>query len=645
MDRCLVTFLPLDHNRCLELNRWFARADQFWAGATFQVRTGRAAGTSGRIVASRSASVRGLPEFSSADPLPSGLAAGDRIALTKITDGQLPTQWWIPSPGQVAISTQTRPGSPGVRSVELRGRPNAPAEIHSYLDTIGGRAGVLLPIAGKWRLSFWCRSLPGSELSVRFARGDAPAWLQRKVAVRPEWHLVTFDFDGGERGNTGTLDLQFQTLGDLLLDDVELRRTGIGQNAFRDEVVQSLETLRPGYLRDWQGQLGDTLQNRLAAPEGRRSWRYRPGGDEATDFGYSLPEFLDLCKKVQARPWIVAPTTLSDAEWATLGRYLRSRAGEDRFPEILIEFGNENWNDIFSAAGILDPVMHAQAAGRGFGILLESAGDLPIRPVVNAQYANPQAVTKFAAQLSFPAIVAVAPYFFRELNAPATRLALPALFSSGSEVVEGLATQLRGMGRDLASYEVNLHTTEGDAPGRGSNSRSCRRSFRVSAGHPSLNGLPRALTGNVSTCCPASTINWPTAGLCAIVVYLARRSGLLAGLRPTGLAVALQNQAAAGDLHRCDSYRPDINVAPFRSAAGWSVAVASGSSEPRALHIEFAQGEVTLLTLHCLTLRSPDPAATNEEGEQVTIAEPAGRHHRPDSQSPASRVWSGCSAA
>ncbi len=159
VDRCLVAALPVDRYRFLDRSKWNGRSDEFWAGAEYQVRTGRAAGFMGKIVSSRKAGSQGLPEFTTSEPLPP-MEPGDRIALTKLTDDQLPTQWWIPAEfaGQVGISREPRPGSPGIRSLRLLPQPNSAAEIHSYLDTIGSRAGALLPITGNWRLAFWTRA-------------------------------------------------------------------------------------------------------------------------------------------------------------------------------------------------------------------------------------------------------------------------------------------------------------------------------------------------------------------------------------------------------------------------------------------------------------------------------------------------------
>src|SRR5262249_55189563 len=138
--------------------------------------------------------------------------------------------------------------------------------------------------------------------------------------------------------------------------------------------------------------------------------------DIETDYPYSLPEFLDLCKKVGANPWIILPTTWSDNEFVELGRYLSSRAA-DHFEEIVVEFGNENCNGIFRPAGIGDPGACGQAADRAFAKLREGGGTaLPLLTVVNGQHANPDYAGKFLKNSDNARALAVAPYFLSSLS-------------------------------------------------------------------------------------------------------------------------------------------------------------------------------------------------------------------------------------
>ena len=51
--------------------------------------------------------------------------------------------------------------------------------------------------------------------------------------------------------------------GEVLLDDVVLRRKHDHDGEFSAHVVAALKRLRPGFLRDWQAQLGSTFKNQL----------------------------------------------------------------------------------------------------------------------------------------------------------------------------------------------------------------------------------------------------------------------------------------------------------------------------------------------------------------------------------------------
>lgn len=471
IDRCLVVVSRSGRYTFADDAGWLGRPDGFWAGASFDVRSGAAAGQIGLIADSRQAGAGGMPEFSAREVLPE-LAPGDVVALTRVSDAELPSQWWFPDQtagGVAPRAGQVRPGSPGHRSLALSPQPGRPQNVFSYLDAIGERAGKLLPVQGEWRCSLWSRLEQGSAaLEVEFGRQGSPAFLKERVQPGPEWVQHTWTFRAEDTGPAGILALRISGVGGagrILIDDVYLGAAGGEHTAFRPEVVQVLKHLRPGYLRDWMGQLGDTGENRLAPPFGRRAWRSRPGGLETAEFGYSLPEFLDLCTRVGSRPWVVVPTTYADTELVELGRYLASRWASDHYPEIVVEFGNENWNPLFRPAGIPDPVTHGEVAERAFRCLREGAGSgAPLKMVVNGQHANPENALRFLSQAPAADLLAVAPYF-----QPALEAGLPVgqrvagLFAGDGGRMKELASQVGDRRRELAVYEVNLHTTGGKA--------------------------------------------------------------------------------------------------------------------------------------------------------------------------------------
>jgi hypothetical protein len=204
------------------------------------------------------------------------------------------------------------------------------------------------------------------------------------------------------------------------------------------------------------------------------------------DIPVGIPEFLELCQEVGAEPWIVAPTAMSADEARKLAEYLfgnsntaggaaRSAAGRrdpwtHAFKTIHIELGNETWNGIFQGEAIDDPAAYGRRADRIFKALRSAAGadagqfDL----VVGSQAVNPWRSGEVLRSAVSANSLAIAPYLMisvtkwgndDELYGPL--MAQPEQISREGVVQ---ATQAAAGGRQLAVYEVNLHTTEGSAP-------------------------------------------------------------------------------------------------------------------------------------------------------------------------------------
>lgn len=630
IDRAIVIVQRADRQRFADDTSWLGRENGFWAGARFDVRTGKSAGQQGLIADSRRAAADGLPEYITVGEAPA-LQPGDVIALTRVTDTEQPAQWWISQGAGNAVfvvGNDKRPGSGGVRSLALKPTPGRPAEIISYLDAIGERAGKLLPIKGVWRLSLWSRSSEGSpSLTVEFLRQGSPAFLSKTFTPTKEWTRTTFEFSADDRGPAGILELHLRSsddAGSVLLDDVELSSAQSKAFPFRPEVVSALEQLRPGYLRDWQGQLGDTLANRLAEPSARRSSRYRPG--EESDFGYSLPDFLTLCARIQAIPWIVIPATFSDDELTELGRFLASRSGKGRFEEIVVEFGNENWNQLFRPAGIPDPRAHGEAAERAFQKLREGAGpQTPLRLVVNGQHANPEFAMRFARAVPSADLLALAPYFQPALWAGIPQAqSFDGLFAGDEGKLAESANGIRALGKELGVYEVNLHTTEGNA--------SAVERDPVTAGAIAGSALAKVILDGLALGARRQCVytlagydGWLNDRSDFVKLFgITRDLSTTERLRPTGLAIAMLNQAIAGDLMKSANAdksgdAQDVSIYPFRSGAGWSVAVVSSASVERSVSIGFPPGRASAVPQRLLRLDAPASGATNENANDVRI--------------------------
>lgn len=618
LDRSIVIVKQAAGNRVVDDTDWLARADGFWSGGHYSVRSGLLAGSGGRILDSRKRASDGLAEFW-LDPAPHGLRTGDVLSVTRERDVQPAPQWWR-GKGRVLNVNDTRPGSLGRQSVRLAALPGQPAELLHYLDNISLRAGKLLPLTGPWRLSFWARSASrNSQLHVHLDRAGTPAFLDTDITPGPEWRLYEFTLDADDAGPPGALTLGLRAdSGEVLIDDAYLGETTPAAGGFRHAVVDTLKSLRPGYLRDWQGQLGDTLDNRLAPAHGHQPVRYRPGDNEL-QFHYSLPDFLALCAAVGAQPWVVAPTTLDDEEWRRLGRYLREAADRHGFSEVMLEFGNENWNLIFRPGGIPVTAAHAAVADRAFALLRQgSRHDARLQTIVNAQFVNPDSPRQTGAASRHATRVAVAPYFLYQLD-DGTPLAdaVQAAFAETDELIRRQAAVALQQGKRLAIYEENFHTTLGNA-------RPELRDTVVTsaAAGPAL--ARRLLQGTL-----AGVREQAVYSFAGFDSYLQEGKGLVRlwgvtrdlsyanRLRPTGLALELLNRVAGGTVRTapCEGQAcTQLTTVAFDD--GRSLAVVSASAHPALLQVTMPcpQG-----VLWVETLDGSAPQKNNEQDIQVHL--------------------------
>lgn len=627
-DRALVIVNEVLEQGFTDSHAWLGRPDEFWTGGRFDVRTGRAAGRHGRIASSRAKGRLGLPEFKTLSPV-AGLKHGDVVALSTEQPSLAPPLWWVPDAAatQVRLTDgDTRPGSPGRHAARLESFRRKPAVLQYYLDAIRRRAGSLLDFDGRWQLSFWVKAARGlPELEVTLGRvGRTPA-LRHNAFITTDWRQVVIEFDARDTVSTAPLELRFASEGRgvLLLDDVSLAAADDASKAFRGGVIAALKRLRPGYLRDWQGQLGDSLENRLAPMFARRVSRYRPGGRSELEYGYSLPEFVQLSAEVEARPWVVVPTTWRDNEFEAFGAWLRRAQKQYGFREWIIEFGNEHWNPLFRPAGIPDPVQHGAAAERAFRRIRAGAGDTPIQFLVNGQFANPRAALEFSTQTPSANLLGVAPYFANRMHADLSRLeTLRALFRDDRDRFGQLRDGLAQAGRGLAVYEVNLHTVKGDAEiedvnalvtGTGAASALAMRLLEaLEAG--ALRQCVYVLSGHDT---PHSR-NARHVELFGITRHL-KRSPMM---RPTGQAVELVNRVFAGALHPVSApARPGrLRVAAFKSARGWSLLAVSGMTAHVDISVELPD-DAAALPSTAMTLHSADPLAAIANDVEVGISQ------------------------
>lgn len=615
LERSLVVTARADGRRIVDDTDWVARAPGFWSGAQVDVRSGLRAGQGGQVLESRR-----LPDGRTellTDPALPGIAPGDVLVLSHGADPAPAPGWWF-GPGRFGVErVLLRPGSPGRQAVRLLAAPGQPAELLHYSDNIAARAGKLLPVQGRWRLAFWARArAQPARLDLHFGRAGQPAFVRQSVPLDSGWRLVEHVFDARDDGPPGVLTLSLRASdAEVLLDDIYLGEAEAGPGGFRQVAVETLRRLRPGFLRDWQGQLGDTLDNRLATEHAHRPARYRAGKHEA-QFHYGLPDFLALCAAVGAQPWVVAPTTLDDAEWRRLGAYLRHAAQAYGFQQIMLEFGNENWNPLFRPAAIPQAASHAAVAGRAFRLVAEGSGaDRRLVPVVNAQFVNPDSPQQAGALTAQAERVAVAPYFLYQLGAGQTldQARDSALNEDGSLLLQE-AEQARRQGKQLAVYEVNLHTTLGDAG-------PAVRDAVVSGGASGVALARRLLQASLAGVREQAVYtfsgfdNYLQEGQGLVRLWgITRDLGSVARLRPTGIALGMLNRVAGGRAHpmRCDGAAcADLTALGFDGAR---LALVSSARQAQEIEIALACQAGTLVGAQ---LEGSDAAANNEGAVQV----------------------------
>lgn len=464
LDGALIVVARIDGASVEDDTRWTARPAGFWVGAAFEVLSGPAAGQRGRVLDNHRADEQS-PDRLLLSPMPGGLRPGDTLAVRGVQDPTPAPLWW--TQGWLQAVPDPRPGSPGVRAVSLRAVPGQPAALLHHLDSIGARAGKLLPVQGRWRLVLWVRGVTAqAQLQLGFGRQGRPAWLNRTLSPGPAWQRIELDFTAVDDGPPGPLQLVIRALqGEVRVDDVELGAAlPPAAGGFRPEVVQTLQALRPGYLRDWQGQLADSPDNRMADAAARRPIRYRPGAHEL-QFAYSLPEFLALAAAVGARPWVILPATATPDEARDFGRALAQGWQRHRFDEIVVEHGNEHWNAVFRPAGLAHAPSLAEVADRAFAALRKGAGPaVPLHRVLGAQYVDGAAAGRLARLSHQSEGVAVAPYFhYRQDGGETADQALQRALHEDLRPLQQALAEAGALGRAVDVYEVNFHTTSGSA--------------------------------------------------------------------------------------------------------------------------------------------------------------------------------------
>lgn len=476
----------------------------FWKGASAEFFYGAARGRMTTITTYTAANktTGGTFAFSSNGVAP---ATGDYMIVRMRVPGGATSGWWPTTTGMASIGTNTSdlpPGTLGRQTASVSApSPSDYAMLAAYFDGTNGRSFLLLN--GTFQLSFKAKGTNGSHaIAVNVARLGLSTYLNETVILTDTWTTYNLKFTAAESGSAlAAVAVKFSTVGQdaFLMDDVSLTQTDsdpLNTTVFRDPVVNALKTLKPGVLRFWAGQLGDTLDNLIVPPEGRQRAGYSAFSAEQDDISYGLPEFLQLCETVGAEPWVVVPSTFNTVDAANLIEYLagststsygviRAAAGHpgpwtSSFAKIHLEFGNEAWNSMFKGGSIEYSAPYGQRAQAIFGAMRRSGAFAPsaFDLVIGGQAAWAGRNQEIQNNCNNNDTFTLAPYMMNTVDSYSNiqdlygpTFAEPEAFQSPNGVAEGVTGGLMLLNQQalkasshpvpLSLYEVNLSPLSG----------------------------------------------------------------------------------------------------------------------------------------------------------------------------------------
>ena len=481
---------------CTDNDPHLSWPDHFLDHATFLVISGPAKGVTGIVGSSLR---RAGPSFTLdlGPPIP-GLTKGDFLQVKLEKSGNAAAGWWVSQSGGARITTELHdvaPDSPGKQALRVdASSEGGSASVSSFFDSLEAHSFVQL--RGSYSLRFRAKWLSGDRsISTRLVRGRQIIFT-RNMLLAPTWQDYSFDFKANEDGLAlGTVGLTFQiTHSSILLDDVELMQAAgspANPTIFRDEVVETVRSLRPGILRfmDNGTSFGSTLDDLLAPPFARRRGGILFGQSNAEDIPIGLQEELQLAQAVGADPWYTLPATTSPAEAAELIEFLagpsstaygskraalgRSLSWTAAFHKIHLEFGNEMWGT-YPGASIANPHVYQERSYEIFSSIegspyfQKTSFDL----VGNAQSENLWWTREAVRIPSRQTSIGFAPYLFSQLNDSSSSEKLFGAMFAEPELMDttGIMAQQAHLVQSAAYplnpvvYEVNLGTVSGTNP-------------------------------------------------------------------------------------------------------------------------------------------------------------------------------------
>jgi hypothetical protein len=569
------------------------------------------------------------------------------------------------------------PGSKGRQALRMTATaPGSLAQVNAYYDTSNEK--VFVHLHGHYRLSFKAKSASGSRIlnvHVRRLSPGLPNYIDLQLPLTTAWAQYHQDFSANEGAIApGSVEISFSiTGGAVLLDDMSLEPVGgdpANHTAFRDEVLETLRDLHPGVLRMMGSyeELGSTIDNLLAPVGARVRSGYLTWYTPTEEISIGIPEFLDLCQAVGAEPWIVVPTAMSQEEARKLAEFFAGSASSEggalrvasghpqpwtrTFRTIHFELGNEAWsanyqgNMGYQGESIEDSAAYGRRSNMVFSAIRAAAGadaarfDLAVN--TQAGWAARNAALMPASTLANT--VAIAPYLMSSVTDWSTddRLFSPLLAQSEQMAREGILHDTKASvgGRQLAVYEVNLHTTGGTAPESVLDRITPSAAAGVAlAGH--MMRMMRDFGVRDEMIFSLSQYRFKRGDGTPVRLWgTVVEMGAAGNRRPQFLAASLVNRVLHGDLVRVDvsGENPthdqsagndgvklngvhEIDAYGFRDGRSTGLVVFNyGLHQSRRIVID-SPGSRFASTATLSRLVSPSPAAGNETSVQVTLSQ------------------------
>jgi hypothetical protein len=330
-----------------------------------------------------------------ATPSPTPIQANDIYILTKVVANDLnqyahPRLTWIRD-GQntwnktcdewttgadcnaitKTLDANDKPANGGTASCKITNTDpdNKQCGIGQYFSDAAGEGYFSFDPTKTYIFSVWLKQtgIAGGRVNLRSTTTN----INHNFTATNTWQQYTYSVTGINPIPTGApvdfLNLNFDGVGTLWVDNFILYDALLAPYAMRPYVLQEFANFKPHTLRIWSGQtntdLGTTLDN-WTNPEsqGARSWSVNNG--PGTGNALTLPTILPICEANNTRPWLIVSPSFSEAEWLGLIEYLAAPAntpyGAKRaaqghpaaytstLPKIYLELGNETWNPTFA---------------------------------------------------------------------------------------------------------------------------------------------------------------------------------------------------------------------------------------------------------------------------------------------------------